>query len=801
MTRYTQTMREALEEVWANDIQIDEGKMKTIATLFDQGKSAETIAKQMGLPVATVKTILGEEDITEEQLVEFTDQQIKRLKAEYADLAGKRISIARANQLRNVFDKIADAQLPKLFKADIPFISAMAVSRMISKGIKVPQGVKLSAFENKSWDEVILEYTEYVEYMAKNGGEAGKIANMFKGKTGGGEIHKSGSEVRIDSAKDVEAIHKKVMDNFPDTRILTKEEDDLPGNLGLQEGTGTIKGFTNEKEKSNMVSLAKQHGLKVSDVPGGIELKGNMRKILDMQLATRSHLKTESIEEAVLAGRDYKYSGKGAVEISKANFAKINKDYKKTTPGQEMMVVLDPKTHGTVLAPVKFTEETENGEVESGKIKFKDLKKEKKDEPKVDVDALKDQIHMLKTKLENEKNKAIKPEPNPDTGEVPLQVGLAQKILRDKQKKEVKEEVIGEAKYKYEIKISSDSGADGPDKEDEGTLQASSQQDAENKAEKIAIKFMNLWNTRKSPGNFSPEHIDVYKEEVKESVDDIRKNPNWKLQPGGGMYPRYKHSKHGEIHIDRYGEWKHIVNGKVISFFSPSYPDNKFSNAGATSMDLSDYMKLKKINEDTSKFTSQQIKMAYGIANDKRYKGGNMTGAVKAIEKLAKGLSDHPDVQKVLQRTNEGFASDAQRKAAFANGYKEPKNKNEEDAYDKDDEKPKTKPKKKFKETYGKKFETNTSVEKKVKTENKNHPAKEMYEAIEGLKNKSEKSGMPYGILKKVFDRGMAAWKGGHRPGASQHQWAFARVNSFITKSSGTWGGADKDLAAKVKGN
>ena len=781
MTRYTKTMREALEEVWANDIQIDEGKMKTIATLFDQGKSAETIAKQMGLPVATVKTILGEEDITEEQLVEFTDQQIKRLKAEYADLAGKRISIARANQLRNVFDKIADAQLPKLFKADIPFISAMAVSRMISKGIKVPQGVKLSAFENKSWDEVILEYTEYVEYMAKNGGEAGKIANMFKGKTGGGEIHKSGSEVRIDSAKDVEAIHKKVMDNFPDTRILTKEEDDLPGNLGLQEGTGTIKGFTNEKEKSNMVSLAKQHGLKVSDVPGGIELKGNMRKILDMQLATRSHLKTESLEEAVLAGRDYKYSGKGPVEISKANFKKINKDYKKTTPGQEMMVVLDPKTHGTVLAPVKFTEETENGEVESGKIKFKDLKKEKKDEPKVDVDALKDQIHMLKTKLENEKNKAIKPEPNPDTGEVPLQVGLAQKILRDKQKKEVKEEVIGEAKYNYEIKISSDSGADGPDKEDEGTLQASSQQDAENKAEKIAIKFMNLWNTRKSPGNFSPEHIDVYKEEVKESVDDIRKNPNWKKQPGGGMYPKFKNSKHGQIDIDRYGEWKHIVNGKVVAFFSPSYPDNKFSKTGATSMDLTDYMKLKKINEDTSKFTSQQIKMAYGIANDKRYKGGNMTGAVKAIEKLAKGLSDHPDVQKVLQRTNEGFASDAQRKAAFANGYKEPK--------------------KKFKETYNKKFETNTSVEKKVKTENKNHPAKEMYEEIEGLKNKSEKSGMPYGILKKVFDRGMAAWKGGHRPGASQHQWAFARVNSFITKSSGTWGGADKDLAAKVKGN
>jgi hypothetical protein len=69
----------------------------------------------------------------------------------------------------------------------------------------------------------------------------------------------------------------------------------------------------------------------------------------------------------------------------------------------------------------------------------------------------------------------------------------------------------------------------------------------------------------------------------------------------------------------------------------------------------------------------------------------------------------------------------------------------------------------------------------------------------EGLKNKAEKSGMPLGILKKVYNRGMAAWKTSHRPGTTPQQWAFARVNSFVTKSKGTWGGADKDLAAKVK--
>ena len=65
----------------------------------------------------------------------------------------------------------------------------------------------------------------------------------------------------------------------------------------------------------------------------------------------------------------------------------------------------------------------------------------------------------------------------------------------------------------------------------------------------------------------------------------------------------------------------------------------------------------------------------------------------------------------------------------------------------------------------------------------------------------SKKTGMPYSVLKKVYNRGMDAWKGGHRPGTTPQQWAMARVNSFVTKSSGTWGGADKDLAKQVRGS
>ena len=90
-------------------------------------------------------------------------------------------------------------------------------------------------------------------------------------------------------------------------------------------------------------------------------------------------------------------------------------------------------------------------------------------------------------------------------------------------------------------------------------------------------------------------------------------------------------------------------------------------------------------------------------------------------------------------------------------------------------------------------------MERRNKMKFKEH-AEMMEDATAGLKKKAEKSGMPLGILRKVYNRGVAAWRTGHRPGTTPQQWGMARVNSFVTKSSGTWGKADKDLAAKVRG-
>ena len=75
------------------------------------------------------------------------------------------------------------------------------------------------------------------------------------------------------------------------------------------------------------------------------------------------------------------------------------------------------------------------------------------------IKSLKDQVTMLQMKLENEKNKVVKPVPNKDTGEVPLRTGIAQAIL-DKDgksekviaKKNKKEKVsVGKGQSKIEI--------------------------------------------------------------------------------------------------------------------------------------------------------------------------------------------------------------------------------------------------------------------------------------------------------------------------------------------------------------
>ena len=80
-----------------------------------------------------------------QELKEFSDDQLNKLARSYADLAGKTMSVQNANKLRKLFDRIPDSSLDKIRRKKIPFISGLALSRMVRKGMPV----KESAFDDE----------------------------------------------------------------------------------------------------------------------------------------------------------------------------------------------------------------------------------------------------------------------------------------------------------------------------------------------------------------------------------------------------------------------------------------------------------------------------------------------------------------------------------------------------------------------------------------------------------------------------------------------------------------------------
>ena len=68
----------------------------------------------------------------------------------------------------------------------------------------------------------------------------------------------------------------------------------------------------------------------------------------------------------------------------------------------------------------------------------------------------------------------------------------------------------------------------------------------------------------------------------------------------------------------------------------------------------------------------------------------------------------------------------------------------------------------------------------KTKTSGYTTSWKALFPDAKSLKEKAKVTGVPLQIIQKSYDRGMAAWRTGHRPGATQQQWGYARVHSFL---------------------
>ena len=395
--------------------------------------------------------------------------------------------------------------------------------------------------------------------------------------------------------------------------------------------------------------------------------------------------------------------------------------------------------------------------------------KKTKDEDR--IKSLENEIQRLKLELENEKNATVKPEPNPDTGEVPLTVGIAHKYLKDKQEKEkVKKEELEEATFSPSM-ISQLKKAYGNLKTitPDNATKLNKILDKVNKdglidLYKAKIPFVSIGAGGKlaQKHNLSLKDIDriISKEEVEltEYFATIHLPRNISRSDKAELTDFIKKNKKDIDYVDDdaggniefEGKGAHKLADKIKSEFGTRVTKESFEPLEDKSLSLDE-----NAHTPPSMRTPMTVKYTYTRNPDLFSKtlSGTKTGkTLKNVGPKLKGVyvlqgkgQDHIDFLKTLNQ--KGIM---------------PINK-----------------------ILGEELEEDTN--------------KYITEKIKGLENKAKKSGMPYSILKKVYDRGMAAWKGGHRPGATQQQWAFARVNSFVTKSSGTWGKADKDLADKVR--
>lgn len=773
--------------------------------------------------------------------------QVAALKKAYEPMRNKRISLDNANKLSQIFNRF-DANkemLKQLYKADIPFVSAMASSRLISK-------------HNMKAQELM-------------------------------QIRKEGIETATEELQQINEIF-------------------------LGEGVGHISGFRNDKEKANVISLAKQHGLKVDDSGSKLKISGNMRKILDIQLAVQKNgLKAEEVRVSLEEGKMKTIAtmfnqGKSAEEIAK----KMGLDVKtvKSILGEQEKIYEFKKMTVTIADPMKRNKAMQDIEKQGFKIQrlgsrgFKvdgngadlnkyatdlknfygadvraesytidesadedfynpvteacwtgykqvgmkdkggkkvpncvpesveeDKKKSKKDiapdgdaehaekkDIKEEDDAKKlenelkqkeNEIAQLKQKAETDKAKNVAKATdkmvNPETGEPLLQVGIAYKHLRQKMAKDAAARDDAKQKEEEEKKKAVARFKSRINKESVNLDES----DASDQAKSMGLDYMKFGRYGKD-GKVT--HISKGGQLVKttgdKDVDDVNKSlakargDKKKDEPKQEPAPKPK--------IDKFDAQKDLEkevtdgmidvedDGEGGLSMSKEYEPSQDYEAERDSIAIKDYLMDKGVDEDDIYIDVESeddyIQVNVQVRGQKVDEELNKDDekVIKQVKDMLKGASaKHAAQAKMIDKAlkSEADLSKSQIKRV----------------HDKADELPK----KDFKDRYGKdgdsvRYAVATNIIKKkdgMKVENSKHPAKEVYESIAAVRKKADKSGMPYSILKKVYDRGMAAWRGGHRPGATQVQWALARVNSFVTKSSGTWGGADKDLAKQVRGS
>ena len=570
------------------EVDLEEGKMKELHGYIAQGKSAEWIAKKMGVGVKTIKSLMdeyGEETDLDEAYELGTDEYREYLEKLTPGQIEEEIS-----ELDNLIKELDEGILGNLAKA---------AGKTVAKGVKV--GAK-------------------------------KVGGAIKRKTGGSKIGKTISKVKS-GIKKTKAIGGKIKKAAKTGKAYGDEYDPMLERLEIIE--------TKLNDYYKILEELDLEGVELDEASARADAARAMHK--DRDLGPRGHWDDVGTDAS---DADIKAASKNIL----AQMRKVV-----SLGGRFDVEFLDKKKVRVKPAIANaFIRKYEGLRRPADKEKFQNQA----------IKSYKDMLSVLKAGYNEEV------ELDEGTKQVLAHGGKGQyKVTKDGDNIEIKfkGKVVGTADFdrgadSFFVSIKGEKGQKSFD-----DAQAIADYFAKNKIkEELELDEKTKWKMgdgRPRGGAYieNERFWDLDRDALLYIMKDA--DTAMKANPTGSKAGKYA-DEVNDAHTVLGWRKKNGIKEEVeldddLDEALPSHLQKYFDKDGnpKSKEGKAAWERLAKM-KGFKKYTSQQVKMAIGIAFDKRFVQGNMTGAVNAIEKIAKGLSEIEPVANALKRANENTILD-----------------------------------------------------------------------------------------------------------------------------------------------
>jgi hypothetical protein len=219
-----------------------------------------------------IKKAMKKEEV-EVYEAKMSASQIAALKKAYEPMRGKKISMDSGNKLRSIMDKIDDDKqaLIRLVKADIPFVSALAVTRLISKHDMKGAEINKLKEEVEQATEEVKKTAPFSKPYKKVGDRKDEYGNVVKNAAK--YLAKKAMKKQM-AKEDIEQTDEGAMSRMD---VQTKEKERL--------GSDKVKGGGLKTFKKKYEVDVKPKMAEASELPKKVIMKGHeiAKKLIKMK--------------------------------------------------------------------------------------------------------------------------------------------------------------------------------------------------------------------------------------------------------------------------------------------------------------------------------------------------------------------------------------------------------------------------------------------------------------------------------------------------------------------------------------